>query len=91
MALGVGREGIKDHESNLIVRIMVLLLSPVDPPESHLKMLGVISRMAGDDRWRKNVVMAMDSLEVLRIINIWEEEQHQHLQIVTGPERRGDV
>lgn len=28
---------------------MILLLSPAEPPETHLKMLGLIGRMAWDD------------------------------------------
>ena len=73
MALGVGRAGIQDRESGRSVRIMVLLLSPVDPPESHLEMLGVISRMARDDQWRKKVLSARKSSDVMEAIHDWED------------------
>ena len=68
VALGVGRAGIHDRESGRDVRIMLLLLSPVDPPESHLAILGVIGRMARDDRWRREVLSARKSSDVMRVI-----------------------
>jgi two-component system sensor histidine kinase KdpD len=55
---------------------MVLLLSPVDPPESHLKMLGAISRMARDDQWRKNILSAGKSADMVSAgIRKWEADQ----------------
>ena len=68
VALGVGRAGIQDRESGRSVRIMLLLLSPADPPESHVEMLGVISRMARDDQWRKEVLSARKSSDVMGAI-----------------------
>ncbi|MFH1116976.1 MAG: PTS sugar transporter subunit IIA [Pseudomonadota bacterium] len=73
VALGVGRAGIQERESGQIVRIMLLLLSPADPPESHVAVLGVISRMARDDQWRKGVLSARKSSDVLWAIHEWEE------------------
>jgi two-component system sensor histidine kinase KdpD len=75
VAIGVGRAGIQDHESGRKVRIMVLLLSPVDPPESHLELLGLISRMARDDQWRKDILAAGKSAEIMRAIQKWEAGQ----------------
>ena len=72
MAIGVCREGIQDPAAGWKVRIMLLLLSPVEPPESHLGMLGLISRMARDDQWRKDVLAAGKSAEIMRAIQRWE-------------------
>jgi len=77
MAIGVGREGIQDQQTGRKVRLMILLLSPTEPPESHLQMLGLINRMAGDGQWRKDVLSAMDSRDVIKAIIKWEEGQHQ--------------
>jgi two-component system sensor histidine kinase KdpD len=73
VALGVGRAGIQDRESGLRAKIMFLLLSPTDPPESHVKMLSVIGRMARDDQWRKEVLSARKSSDVMRVIRQREE------------------
>jgi two-component system, OmpR family, sensor histidine kinase KdpD len=75
VALGVGRAGIRDRESGRSVRIMLLLLSPTDPPERHLAMLAVISKMAGDDQWRKEVLSAEKFSDIIRVIQAWEERQ----------------
>jgi two-component system sensor histidine kinase KdpD len=75
MAMGVGRAGIQDRESGRTIRIMVLLLSPVDPPESQLEILETISRMARDDHWRKDVLAAGEPAEIMRAIQRWEAGQ----------------
>ena len=72
MAIGVGRGGIQDQEAGRKIRIMMMLLSPVDPPESHLEMLEVISRMAREDKWRKEVFFATKSADIINAIKEWE-------------------
>ena len=73
IAIGVGREGIQDQEVGRKVRLLILLISPIDPPESHLETLGLISRMARDDRWRSDVLAATNPAEVMRIMKKWPE------------------
>jgi two-component system sensor histidine kinase KdpD len=75
IGIGVGRGGIQDHEARRRVQIMMLLLSPVDRPESHLEMLGLISRMACDDEWRKDVLSAGKAVDIQRAIRKWEAGQ----------------
>lgn len=72
VALGVGKAGIQDRESERSVRIMLLLLSPADPPESHVRVLGVISKMARDDGWRKEILSARKSSDIMEVIHEWE-------------------
>ena len=71
MAIGVGKEGILDQEAERKFRLMILLLSPLEPPESHLKMLGLISRMARDDQWRRKIISASKSADIINAINEW--------------------
>ncbi len=68
VALGIGRAGIRDRQSERSARIMFLLLSPADPPETHVKMLGVVSRIARGDPWRKEVLSAQTPQDVTRAI-----------------------
>lgn len=71
MAIGVGKAGIQGHVSGQMVQIMVLLLFPVGSPENHLEMLGLISRMARDNPWHKNMVSAENSADVVSTIQKW--------------------
>jgi two-component system sensor histidine kinase KdpD len=73
MAIGFARAGIQDSDSGRTFRIMLLLLSPAEPPERHLKILGAICRMVRDDQWRKNILSAVKSADMVAIIQKWEE------------------
>jgi two-component system sensor histidine kinase KdpD len=75
VSLGVGRAGILDLEAGRNVRIMLLLLSPIDATESHIAALGEISKMAGDDQWRKEVLAAKKSSDVIGVIHNWKERR----------------
>ena len=72
VALGLGRAGIQDREAGRSVRIMLLLVSPVDQPESHVELLGKISMMARNDQWRKAVLSTRKTSEARGLINEWE-------------------
>lgn len=74
VCLGVGKSGIQDPDTGRSVGIMILLLSPPDPPEDHLAALAMISRMAGDDQWRKNVTSAGSTEDIYRFTRSWEQE-----------------
>jgi two-component system sensor histidine kinase KdpD len=69
VALGIGKAGIHDRDSNRDFRIMILLLSPVDPPSIHVEMLAIISRIARNDQWRREVLNAGSPLDVMKLIN----------------------
>ena len=69
VALGIGKAGIHDRDSNRDFKIMILLLSPVDPPSIHVEMLSIISRIARDDQWRREVLAARQPSDVIRLIH----------------------
>ena len=71
VAVGVCNSGIQDKSSGQTVKIIVLLLSPLDSPEKHLEILGVITRMAGDNLLCKNIFAAKKSRVVREIIQDW--------------------
>jgi len=64
VALGVSREGIMDPAEARNVKIMFLLLSAADHADSHVKMLGAISRIARDDLWRRTLIEAKSIAEI---------------------------
>ena len=75
LAIGISKLGIYDPDSNNSATIMFLMLSPVSRPDSHIKLLGMISRMAGDSQWRAAMHQAESKIEVMQILQYWIAEQ----------------
>jgi len=71
IAIGVGKKGVQDLDSGRKAKIIVLLLSPIDPPGKHIETLGIISRMAADDLLRKSIIAAKESQIVREMIQDW--------------------
>ncbi len=71
MVIGVHKIGIYDKESSNTARIMFLILSPFFDPNSHIRLLGAISKMASDSQWRSLMLRARSKKEILRIIRNW--------------------
>jgi two-component system sensor histidine kinase KdpD len=74
VAIGVCNSGIHDREYERSVKIMFLLLSPTDPAESHVEMLGVIGKIARDDQWRREVLSARKYSDVMGLIRQREKQ-----------------
>jgi len=75
IAMAVSRAGIQDREAGRGVRIMILLLSPAEPPEIHLEMLGLISRMVRDDQWREDALAAGKPADIMSAIRRWKADR----------------
>jgi two-component system sensor histidine kinase KdpD len=71
MVIGVNKIGIYDKESSNTARIMFLILSPLSDPNSHVRLLGAISKMASDRQWRNVMLRAGSKKEILRSIRNW--------------------
>ena len=71
LAIGVNRVGIYDAASGKTTRIMFLMLSPQSDPDSHIRLLGAISKMAADSHWRNMMLDARSKKEIIRIIRNW--------------------
>jgi two-component system, OmpR family, sensor histidine kinase KdpD len=56
IVIGVHKRGIYDRQSGNTARIIFMLLTPASDPNSHIRMLGVISRMASDTQWRNMMI-----------------------------------
>ncbi len=68
MVIGVNKIGIYDKESSNTARIMFLILSPLSDPNSHIRLLGAISKIAADSQWRSMMLRSGSKKEILRII-----------------------
>ncbi len=71
VAIGVCGSGIEDHETAQSSKIVILLLSPTEPPEKHLEALGLIAKIARDDAWRKRILEADKASEVKQVTLAW--------------------
>ena len=71
IAIGVYKDGVQDISSGRKAKIVVLLLSPINPPGQHIETLGMISRMAADDLLRKSILDSNESQYVRKIIQDW--------------------
>ena len=75
LAIGVSKLGIYDPGSNNTATLMFLMLSPVTQPDSHVKLLGMLCKMAGDSQWRASMRQAGSEEEVMQIIRYWLAQQ----------------
>ncbi|NTU53457.1 MAG: PTS transporter subunit EIIA [Chlorobiaceae bacterium] len=75
LAIGVSKLGIIDSASGNTATIMFLMLSPLSRPDSHVKLLGMISKMASDSQWRAAMSRATTPIELLQIVRQWLAER----------------
>ncbi len=68
LAVGVSKIGIYDRESSKTARIIFLMLSPLSDPNSHIRLLGAISKLASDTQWRSMMLGAKNQKEILRLL-----------------------
>ncbi len=71
VAIGISKVGIYDPNSSNTARIMFLVLSPLADPNSHVKLLGIISKTASDSQWKSRVLRAADKKELLKILRTY--------------------
>ena len=75
LAVGVSKIGILDANSEHPATIMFLMLSPLTRPDSHVKLLGLISKMSSDSQWRTSLSKASTQIEVLQVLRQWASSQ----------------
>ncbi|MEI6651452.1 MAG: PTS sugar transporter subunit IIA [Chlorobiaceae bacterium] len=68
IVIGVNKIGIYDQESGNTSRIMFLMLSPHFDPNSHIRMLGLISKMVSESQWRSKIFRATSKKEITAIV-----------------------
>jgi len=68
IVIGVNKIGIYDQESGNTSRIMFLILSPHFDPNSHIRMLGLISKMVSESQWRSKIFRATSKKEITAIV-----------------------
>ena len=68
VGLGVARQGVSDPATGKSVRLVFLLLSPISPPEVHVRSLSLISRLTQHARLRQELLKVRDAEEAGRVL-----------------------
>lgn len=69
MAFGISSCGIFEQETGRSTKIMIMILSPFDETEVHLKILGSVGKMVRDDLFRKKLIAAGTIAEAQMLIH----------------------
>jgi two-component system sensor histidine kinase KdpD len=68
IGVGVAPQGVWEPSTGRSIRIMFLLLSPVEPPEVHVRLLGRISKLARNDLLRQELQSSTNRQDAARVL-----------------------
>ena len=68
VGLGVARQGVSEPATGKSVRIVFLLLSPISPPEVHVRSLSLISRLTQHALLRQELLKVRNAEEAGRVL-----------------------
>jgi two-component system, OmpR family, sensor histidine kinase KdpD len=68
VGLGLAKQGVSEAATGRSVRIVFLLLSPVSPPEVHVRHLSLISRLSQQPLLRQDLMAAGTAGEASRVL-----------------------
>jgi two-component system sensor histidine kinase KdpD len=71
VAVGVSKVGVREPTTEELAHLIVLLLSSAEESDSHVKLLGEISRMVRDPQWRRSVLEAQSVSDIARVLDAW--------------------
>jgi two-component system sensor histidine kinase KdpD len=69
LAVGLGRKSISDPQTGGHAQIMILLLTPTENPDTHIDILGSVSKMARSEQWQRDVMAATEPSDILKAIS----------------------
>ena len=72
LVVGIVRNGVFDWQADVPVRVIFLLLSPTEPADIHVRMLGQLSRLAQNDILIQNLKDSADPAEVFHLLADWQ-------------------
>jgi two-component system, OmpR family, sensor histidine kinase KdpD len=69
LAVGLAKESISDRQTGGHANIMILLVTPPGDPDTHIDILGSISKMARLEQWQRDVMAATEPSDILKAIS----------------------
>ena len=87
VGLGLAKQGVRERATGRSVRIVFLLLSPVSPPEVHVRYLGLISRLSQQPLFRQNLLAAGTAGEARRVLREHLAGTEIHAELNGGKNR----
>jgi two-component system sensor histidine kinase KdpD len=69
VGVGLAKQGVREPATGKSVRIVFLLLSPVSPPEVHVRYLSLISRLSQQPLLRQDLLAAGTADEAGRVLS----------------------
>jgi two-component system sensor histidine kinase KdpD len=72
VGMGISKAGILDPITGSTTRIVILLLSPEEDPELHIRMIGHLARFASDDILLRSLLEADNIGQVDEKLKIWQ-------------------
>jgi mannitol/fructose-specific phosphotransferase system IIA component (Ntr-type) len=88
VGLGLAKQGVSELASGRAVRMVFMLLSPVSPPEIHVRHLSLISRLSQQPLLRQELLAAGNSGEAARVFREHLAGLSFHAAAATGGKRR---
>jgi two-component system, OmpR family, sensor histidine kinase KdpD len=68
LAVGLAKESISDRQTGGHAKIMILLLTPDQDNDTHVLILGNVSKMARTDQWQRDVLTAENPSDIVEIV-----------------------
>jgi mannitol/fructose-specific phosphotransferase system IIA component (Ntr-type) len=68
VGIGVAKQGVSEPSTGKSVRVMFLLLTPMAPPEVHVKLLSRISKLAQLPMLRQELADARNAEDAARLL-----------------------
>jgi two-component system, OmpR family, sensor histidine kinase KdpD len=86
VGLGVAKQGVSEPSTGKSVRIVFLLLTPMAPPEVHVRLLSRISKLAQHALQRHELIDARNAEDAARVLEEHMAALDRHA--VETPERK---
>lgn len=77
VAIGVTRKGISDVATSIPIEYVFLILSPVETPETQVRILGAVSRASRNRQLAGTLALCRTPADVFTAFRDWETLQHR--------------
>ncbi len=72
LVMGIAKTGILDSFSGGTSKLMMLLLSPAEDPNIHIKMIGYLARLASNGIFLKQIMESQTDEDAMKMLKEWD-------------------